>query len=72
VLAGKLVGLAGGAKTKLAEGLRLFKPDTVWRWHRDLARRQWTFTQRRQPGRPAPDPELRKLLRRAQENPRWG
>ncbi len=73
VLASKLVGLGRNTKTKLYEVLLLFKPDTVLRWHRDIVRRKWTFTQRRKAGRPATAPEVTELLLRlAQENPTWG
>lgn len=69
VLVGKLAVLGRGGKTKLDEVLLLFKPDTVLRWHRDLVRRKWTFTQRRRLGRPATDPEIKELLLLlAQEN----
>jgi hypothetical protein len=53
----------------------LFKPDTLLRWHRELVRRKWTFTQRqrRKAGRPATDLQVRELLLRlAEENPTWG
>jgi transposase InsO family protein len=73
VLAGKLIGLGRTTQTKLDQVLLLFKPDTVLRWHRDLVRRQWTFSKPRKPGRPATDPQLTELLLRlAQENPTWG
>jgi putative transposase len=41
-------------------------------WHRQLLARKWTRPHR-PPGRPALDPEVRKLiLRLGRENPRWG
>ena len=50
----------------------LVRPETIMRWHRRLVARKWTRPHRR-PGRPALDPEIRRLiLRLAKENPRWG
>ena len=50
----------------------LVRPETLLRWHRSLVARKWTRPHRR-PGRPAIDPEVRKLiLTMARENPRWG
>jgi putative transposase len=73
VLAAKLTGLGPRARANLNEVLLLFQPDTVLKWHRELVRRKWTFTNRRTGGRPATDPELQTLLLRlAQENPSWG
>src|SRR5207245_7131568 len=50
----------------------LITPATLLRWHRELARRKWTY--RRKPaGRPPLSPEVLELiLRLARENPRWG
>src|SRR5204862_7655791 len=50
----------------------LVQPATVWRWHRELVRRRWTY-----PGRPAGRPPVaaktQQLVRRlAAENPSWG
>ena len=48
-----------------ASRLLIVHPDTVARWHRDRFRRSWARTsQRRQPGRPRVDAEIRRLIRR--------
>lgn len=50
----------------------LVSPQTLFRWHRELVRRKWTF-RRHHPGRPRIDPGVRELvLRLGRENPRWG
>jgi transposase len=50
----------------------LVTPQTLLRWHRELARRKWTY-RRRGPGRPPVDPETTDLIiRLGSENPRWG
>ena len=47
-------------------------PSTLMRWHRELARRKWTFKHKRL-GRPPIDSALASLICRiARENPRWG
>jgi putative transposase len=50
------------------------RPETVLRWHRELARREWAaFGQCRGPGRPPLVSEVRDLIARlAQENPTRG
>jgi transposase InsO family protein len=56
-------------------GLRLLvTPDTILRWHRDIARRRWTVrSMRGRTGRPATRRNIRALvLRLARENPGWG
>jgi len=50
----------------------LVRPETLLRWHKGLVARKWTRPHRR-PGRPAIDPEVRRLiLLMAKENSRWG
>jgi hypothetical protein len=44
-LAVRMKNKATNAREALAESVRLFKPDTLIGWHRELARRKWTFKQ---------------------------
>jgi len=72
VLAAKIARPGRGSETKLGEVLRLFKPDTVLGWHRELVRRKWTYSKAQTGGRPATDQKLLALLLRlANENPTW-
>ena len=58
---------------QLQDIIRIFQPETVLRWHRDLVRRKWTYPQRHSSGRPPLSRELEDLIiRLAQENARWG
>jgi putative transposase len=51
---------------------RFVTPETLLRWHRQLARRHWTRPHR-PPDQPSIPPELRRLiLRMATESPTWG
>jgi transposase InsO family protein len=54
--------------------LKIFKPDTLVRWHRKGFRLYWTWKSRsRQGGRPAIDPEVRELIRTmSRNNIGWG
>jgi putative transposase len=52
VLAVRLKDKATNARETLTESIRLFKPDTLIGWHRELVRRKWTFKPGRKPGRP--------------------
>jgi putative transposase len=52
----------------------LVRPDTVWRWHRDLvAGRHAARSKPKRPGRPPTVRSIRALvLRLVRENPNWG
>jgi hypothetical protein len=57
------------------QGLRLLvTPDTIVRWHRDIARLRWVArSMRGRTGRPPTRRNIRALVRRlARENPEWG
>jgi putative transposase len=51
----------------------LVSPQTLFRWHRELVKRKWTFRRISSGGRPPMSEEVRDLiLRMGRENPRWG
>jgi hypothetical protein len=53
--------------------IRIFQPETVLRWHRELVRSKWTFKRKHKSGRPKLGKEIERLVvRLARENPRWG
>ena len=61
------------AQATLVESLRLFKPETVLGWHRELVRCKWTFKPSQQPGRPPIDRALERwIVQLARDNPRLG
>jgi transposase len=70
-----LVTLLGVIPKARRQGLRLLvTPDTILRWHREIARRHWAArSMRGKTGRPATRRNIRALVRRlARENPAWG
>jgi len=51
--------------------IRIFQPETVLGWHRELVRRKWSYSHKNKGGRPHMDQELEgMILRLASENPR--
>jgi len=73
VLTTKLKAVTQRPTSRLRDSLRIFQPETVLGWHRQLVRRKWTYAHKNKGGRPRIDQELEKLiLRLAKENPRWG
>jgi len=53
--------------------IRIFKPETVIAWHRELVRRKWAQKPVNQGGRPAISEELSDLIAQlAKEYTRWG
>ena len=57
---------------QLSDSIRIFRPETVLKWHRELVRRKWTSRHQAQAGRPRTEAELERLvLQLAREND-WG
>ncbi|MCJ7700792.1 MAG: integrase core domain-containing protein [Anaerolineales bacterium] len=72
-LTAKLKQIPHISNNQLRDVIRIFQPETVLRWHRELVLRKWTYPNKNKGGRPATNKELEKLiLRLARENPRWG
>ena len=58
---------------QLRDVIRIFEPETVLRWHRELVRRKWTYPNKNKGGRPSISKETECLiLRLARENSRFG
>ncbi len=58
---------------QLGDVIRIVRPETVIRWHRQLVRRKWTQQQKKKVGRPTINREKESLIvRLAKENLRWG
>jgi putative transposase len=73
VLTNKLKTMSNRSASQLRNVVRIFQPETVLKWHRELVRRKWTQDHRNKGGRPKIDAELEDLIvRLAEENPRWG
>lgn len=59
--------------TQLRKIMRLFQPETVLKWHRDLVRRKWTYRREKQGGRPRTSAEIEAfIVRFVRENADWG
>ena len=73
VLTAGLKCLTHRSSNQLRDVIRIFQPETVLRWHRELVRQKWTYSHKNKGGRPSISKELEELiLRFAHENPRWG
>jgi len=70
ILTAKLQQVTQRSTNQLHDFIRIFQPETVLRWHRELVRRKWSFIHKSKGGTPRINQELGKLIiRLAQENP---
>jgi len=73
VLAARLKSRTHHTTNQLQHTLRIFSPRTVIRWHNELAKRKWTYSQMNKGGRPRVSKDMEALiLRLAHENNYWG
>ena len=73
VLAVQLKSVTGWPVKHFGNVLRIFQPETVFKWHRELVRRKWTRQAHDQRGRPRTNQEIERLIvRLARENRGWG
>ena len=58
---------------QLGDVIRIVRPETVIRWHRELVRRKWAQPPQKKVGRPKINQDTESLIvRLAKENLRWG
>jgi len=73
VLAAKLKALTQRPTKQLGEVIRLFQPETVLKWHRELVRHKWRYRRGSSGGRPRTKAELEALVVQfVRENADWG
>jgi putative transposase len=73
VLTTNLKQISHRSTFQLRDVIRIFQPETVLRWHKDLVRRKWIYSHKNKGGRPSISKGLENLIIRiANENPRWG
>jgi putative transposase len=73
VLAAQLKSVTGWPVNQCGKVLRIFQPETVFKWHRELVRRKWTYRSSIQRGRPRTNQDVERLIvRLARENLDWG
>ena len=73
VVAAKLKATTKHSTAQLREVIRLFQPETVLKWHRDLVRRKWTYRHAYRGGRPRTSDEIETfIVRFVRENADWG
>ena len=53
VLTSKTKQISHRATDQLQDVIRIFQPETILRWHRELVRRKWTYPNKNKGGRPA-------------------
>jgi putative transposase len=68
----KLKARTGQTARQLCGVIRIVQPETVFRWHREMVRRKWTYNQQGRGGRPRTDRELEQLVVRLARENGWG
>jgi hypothetical protein len=73
VVAAKLKITTKHSAAQLRQVIRLFQPETVSKWHRELVRRRWMYRHAARGGRPRTSAEIETfILRFVRENVDWG
>ena len=73
VLSAKLKSTTNRTTRQLRDTLRVFQLETVFKWHRELVRRKWTYRRKNRGGRSRTGRELERLVvKLARENSDWG
>ena len=62
VRANKLKESTGQTANQMQHVIRIFRPETVFKWHRELVRWKWAHNPQGRGGRPRTDKELERLV----------
>jgi putative transposase len=72
VLVNLLKRKAGVTNRDLRKVVRIVRPETVLKWHRELVKRKWTYQRQNQGGRPKIDTAVKVLILRFARDNAWG
>lgn len=73
VLTNKIRRISHRSVNQYQNIIRIFHPETIFRWHRELVRKKWTYANKNKGGRSSISQALKSLvLQLAGENSRWG
>ena len=73
LITNKLRHTTNNSQERIKQAMLIFSPETILKWHRELAKRKWTFKKKARIGRPRISPALETLIiQMAHENRRWG
>ncbi len=62
VLVVKLKHFSRKSANHFSDLVLIFQPETIFRWHRDLVRRKWTFYKKNKGGRPPLSKDTKNLI----------
>ena len=72
VVAATFKTLTHRTAAQLRQSIRLFQPETVLKWHRELVRRKWTYRAGKRNGRPRTIKAIETfIVRMVHDNPGW-
>jgi putative transposase len=72
VLTSRMKSTTNRTTQQLRDIIRIFQPETDFKWHRELVKCKWPYCRKNRGGRPRTDRELERLvLRLARENSDW-
>jgi hypothetical protein len=68
----KLKASTGQTARQMRSVIRIFQPETMFKWHPELVRRKWSFNKQGRGRRPRTDKELERLVLRLAKENGWG
>lgn len=71
VLAANLKESTGRPIKQFKDIIRIFTPETIFGWHRQLARRKWTYKQKNKVGRPPITEQIKELVVQLAHENNW-
>jgi len=71
ILAANLKERTGRPIKQLKDFIRIFTPETIFGWHRQLAQRKWTYKKKNKVGRPPISEQIKDLVVQLADENNW-